>query len=99
MCSMNGSASAPSFGDHEWHALAHQPGDEVHVAREPVELGHDNRPLQPAGPCQRRGELRPALQRVRALAGFDLDEFGVDLVALAATEAGDGLALSLDAQA
>src|SRR4051794_16540596 len=71
----------------------------MHVAAEAIELGHDDRSLQPAGPCQRRSELRPALQRVGPLPRLDLDELGVDLVALDGAEPGDGLALGLDAQA
>ncbi len=43
---MNGSAPRPELGDQERRLVAHQAADEVHVAREPVELGdHDRRAL------------------------------------------------------
>ena len=66
------------FGDDEGHTLRHQAGNEGHVAREPVELGHQDRTLRLARCGQRCGELRPSVERVGALAGFDLGEFGED---------------------
>ena len=47
-----------------------RPRNEVHVAREPVELGDGDRARLPvaAGPGQRGGELRAAVERVGALA-------------------------------
>ena len=60
---MNGSASRPEFGNDERHPLRHQPGDERHVAREPVELGHQHRALGLAGGCEGGGELRTAIER------------------------------------
>jgi hypothetical protein len=55
---------------------AHQGRDKGDVARQPVELGHNDRAALGA-PCgQRCGELRPAIQGIGALAGFHLDEIG-----------------------
>ena len=43
---------------HEFYAAFHQPADEMHVARQPVELGDDqHRLIFPAG-IERGGELR-----------------------------------------
>jgi hypothetical protein len=60
------------LGHDERHAMRHQPGDEVHVAAQPVELGDQHRALAPLRPGERRGELRPPVERVSALAGLDL---------------------------
>jgi len=49
-----------------------------------------------SGLGERGGELRPALDRVRTLAGLCLDEFRDDFEALGVGEAGDGRALRLD---
>ena len=46
-----------------------------------------------AGLGQRAGELRAAIQRVGALAGFDLDELGFDLEPLGRREPFDSVAL------
>lgn len=45
---------------------------------------------------ERGGELRPALDRVRAFARFDLNELGDDVITLASREPGDGGALRVD---
>ena len=50
----------------------------------------------PAGLSERGLELRATLERIRALAGFDLDELGGDLEPLGPGEPGDGGALRLD---
>jgi hypothetical protein len=42
---MNGSAIGAQFGDDERHLLRHEPGNESNVAREPVQLGDDDRAL------------------------------------------------------
>ncbi len=62
------------FGDHEGHPLRHQSGDEVHVARRPVELGHQHLPA--VAPCggQCRGELRSPVQGIGPLPRFELGE-------------------------
>jgi hypothetical protein len=70
------------FRDDERHPLCHEVlGDERHVAGQAVELRHDHRAPQLAGRRQRRGQFRPAVERVGALAGFHLDVFGGDGVA------------------
>jgi hypothetical protein len=43
ICRIKGSTSAPNSDDDEGHLLRHQPGDEMHVARQAVELGDDDR--------------------------------------------------------
>ena len=51
------------------------------VSAEAIELrNRDGAFTVPAGLGERGGEFRAALDRVRALAGFDLDEFADDLV-------------------
>ena len=69
---------AAEFGDDERHALGHQAGDERDIAREPVELRDQDAALRGLGRGQRGGELRPAIERVGALAGLGLDELGDD---------------------
>ena len=64
------------------------------VARQPVELGDDQRCMaQPAG-GERRGDLRPVV----LLAAFDLLKLGDDDAAGAGDMAGNRLALRLQAQ-
>ena len=70
------------LGDDERHALDHQAADEVHVAPQAVELGDDHRGLELAGVPERRGQLRPTIQRIVALSGLDLGVAGGDLVAV-----------------
>jgi DNA invertase Pin-like site-specific DNA recombinase len=77
------------LGDDEWHALLHKPGDEVDVTREAVELGDHDRAFAAARLVERGGELRAQVERVRALAGFDLDMFADDRKAFGVGEALD----------
>jgi hypothetical protein len=65
---------APQCGDDERHPLRHQPADEKHIARQPVELKAPIVVAKLLGKFQRRGELRALVERVGALASFDLDE-------------------------
>ena len=62
--------------DDERRLVAHQTADEMHVAAESIELGHDDRRALAAllGGAQRRGELRSPVKRVGALARLDLAE-------------------------
>ena len=87
------------LGDDERHPLCHQAGDERHVAGQAAQLGHHHRGLAFAGLRQRRGELRPAVQGVGALAGLDLDKLADHLATLGGSEPGNGIALGFDAQA
>ena len=67
------------------------------VSAQPIELrNRDGAFTVPAGLGERDGELRAALDRVRALAGLDLDEFADDLVTLDIREPGDRVALGVD---
>ena len=88
----------PQFGDEEGHAMRHQAGNEMHVARETIELGDRDRAAQRPRLGERRRQLRPTIERVASLAGLDLDELGHDLEPLIAREPRQRLALRLDAQ-
>ena len=57
---------SPEFRDDEGHPLSHQSGDERDVAREPVQLGYDDRALGPAGGGKGVGEVRAPVERVLA---------------------------------
>ena len=83
----------------ERHPRGHQPGDEGDVAGQPIELGDDDGATSSLCSCQGCRELRPALQRIGALAGFDLDELVSDGETLALAELGDGTTLRFQAQA
>jgi hypothetical protein len=52
------------LGNNELHALRHEPGDEVNVAAEAVELGHGNRAASAAGLCKGGGKLWAAVKGV-----------------------------------
>jgi hypothetical protein len=85
------------LGDDERDVMRHQAGNEMDVSAEAIELGNrDGAFTVPAGRGERGGELRAALDRIRAFAGFDLDEFADDLVTLGGGEPGDGRALGID---
>jgi hypothetical protein len=61
---------------------------------QPIELENRDRAVAlTASLGEGRGELRPALDRVRALAGLDLDELGDDLIHFDGGEPGDRGAL------
>ncbi len=81
----------------EWHPRGHQPGDEGDVAGQPIELGDNDGAARIL--CGRQGcrELRPAFQRIRALARLDLDELPGNPETLALAELGDGTSLRLQA--
>src|SRR5271166_583807 len=90
----------PKFGDEERDVVRHQAGNETDIAAEPIELGDGDWtefPM-PASCGQGGGELRAAIERVRALARLDLDMLGDDLKVLGLGEAGDGGALGVNAE-
>jgi hypothetical protein len=77
--------------------VGHQAGNEMDVSAPPIKLGNrDGAFTVPARLGESGGELRAALDRVRAFAGLDLDEFADDLVTLGGGETGDGRALGVD---
>ena len=86
------------LGNDERHALRHQAGDERDVARQAVELGHDNRASVERRPLQRRLELRPPVECIGTLGGLDLGEGLGDLVAFGRTETLDRGLLALKAE-
>ena len=72
----------PKLRDQERNAVRHQPGDEMHVAGQPVELCDDERaPLAPRL-SENCCKLRSAFQGVGALPRLDLDEDPQNLKAL-----------------
>jgi hypothetical protein len=58
----------------------------MHIARQAVKLGNEDRAFPRAGLGERRGELRATVESIRAFAGFDLDMLGGDLEALGSGE-------------
>jgi hypothetical protein len=79
--------------------MGHQAGNEMNAPAEATELGNrDGAFTVTKGLGKRGGELRAALDRIRAFAGFDLDEFADDLVTLGGGEPGDRGALGADAE-
>ncbi len=87
------------IGDQERRLVRHEAADEMHVAREPVELCYGDGARLPvaAGASQGGGELRTAVERVGTLASLDLSELGGDLETLGLGEPGDGGPLSVNA--
>ncbi len=89
----------PQLGDDEPDALRHKPGDESYVSAQPVQFRDDDGALEAAGLGEGGGELWAALKSVGTLASLNLDMLGDDLEALDGGETGNGLALSLKAEA
>ena len=61
----------------------------MHVARQAIQLGDDDGTFPLAGLGERRRKPRATIERVRSLAGFDLDEMAGDLETLGLREAGE----------
>jgi len=61
-----------ALGDQEWDSVGHQP--KMHVARKPIKLCDGDGAARGACFGESGGTLRPTIERVAALAGFDLDE-------------------------
>ena len=87
------------LSDNKRHPFGHQACDERHIAREPVQLGHDNRALQLLGFPQCCGELWASPQRICSLAGFDVGKFLTDLHSLVGAECSDNPALAVETEA
>jgi hypothetical protein len=63
------------FRHDERHALRHQAGDEGDVSGEAIQLGDNYGALGGSRSSKGCGELRPAVQSVRALTALDLMNF------------------------
>jgi hypothetical protein len=76
----------PQLRDDEGHAMRHQSGNEMHVAREAIEFGDQDRAPHRPRLGERRRQLRPAIERVASLAGLDLGELRREVEARLAGE-------------
>jgi hypothetical protein len=76
----------PEFRNEERDAMRHQAGNEMHVARETVELGDRDRATQRARLGERRRQLGPTIERVASLARLDFNKLGGDFKPLVARE-------------
>jgi hypothetical protein len=76
----------------------HQAGDEGDIPREPIQFGDKHRALLLA--CRRKccGELRSAIERIGALAAFDLRELRQDGYAFGYGETRHGCSLGFQPQ-
>jgi hypothetical protein len=68
------------------------------VAAETVQLRDDDRSLVLLGRLERGRQLRPALESIGALAGFDLIERLQQVIAFSLSEPGECLLLGLQAK-
>jgi hypothetical protein len=60
------------IGDDERRLVGHQPGDEMDVTREPIELRNNDRSLVLARRLKGGSELRPLVERIRPFTGLNL---------------------------
>jgi hypothetical protein len=81
----------------ERRLMGHQAADEMDVAAQSIEFGDDDRRLSLPGGLERGGKLRPAIERIGALAGFDLFERLGKVIALSNSEPLQGGQLRLKA--
>ena len=88
---------AAQLGDNEWHPMRHQPRDEMNIAAQPVELCDQHRAFSLAGLGQGCRQLGPPIERVRPLAGLDLDMLADEFNPFGFSEALDSGFLGLDA--
>ena len=65
----------------------------MHVAAQPIELCDGDGAFLAAGLFQRGGELRPAIEGIGSLSGFNLCEGGGDRKAVGGSEPSQGLLL------
>jgi hypothetical protein len=86
------------LGHDEWHPLGHQAGNKGHVAREPIQLGHEDRTSLLPRCGQRCGKLGPSIEGVGSFAGLDLSELAYDLDIFGFSEPSDGRSLSFQAE-
>ena len=83
------------FGDHERHPLRHQPGDEMDVAAQSVELGDQHGAAVAPRGRQRGGELRPAVERIGPHPRLDLGDRPDHQHAVLCRELGAALTLGI----
>jgi hypothetical protein len=88
----------PKLRDQERYAVRHEPGDEMNIAAEPVELGHGYRTASAAGFRQSGSKLWPTVEGVSALAGINLHKDLEQLKALRGGEAGERFALRIKSE-
>jgi len=86
------------LSDQEWDLVGHEAADEVNVATQAVELGHRNVASELPSHSQCGLELWSSVERVRALAGLDLDELAGHRETFGLGELRQGLPLSLYTQ-
>jgi hypothetical protein len=67
-----GISVSTEFGCDEEHALRHQAGNDI--ARAAVELGNQHRAFRLRGCGEGGGQLKPAIECIGSLAGFNLGE-------------------------
>jgi len=86
------------LGNEERHSLGHQAGNESHVARKPIQLGHQDRTFLLTRCSRRARELGPSIESVGSLAGFDLSELTGKADALGFSKTSGSCSLSLQAK-
>ncbi len=90
---------APQCGHQEGNALHHQIGDERDIARQAVKFRDSHMAFRFLRCLQRSAQLRPALERIAALARLDLSEINQDLKALSLGKRDDSAPLRPEAKA
>ena len=67
------------LGNNERYAMYHEPADEVDIPGEPVELRDRDRAFALPRHVESAGQLRPELECVGSLTGFNFGKFSDDL--------------------
>jgi hypothetical protein len=67
---------------YEWHAVRHEPANEMHVAAQPVQFRYGHWAALTARLTERGSKLGPPLDGVRAFACFHFNEHAPDGQAL-----------------
>jgi hypothetical protein len=76
-----------------------QAANEVHVAAQPIQFAHNDRPTELTRYLDGGGELRATIERVRAFPRFVLFKRFGDLEAFCLGKSSDGVALSMQTEA
>ena len=87
--------SRAKLRDQERHAVSHQARDKMHVARQPIQLGHGHRTTLTAGLAEGCCKLWPAVQCVNAFACLNLDKHAKKVKAFRGREARESFLLRL----